>query len=813
MDWARSWLLRRLLSPWVRFKVRPDETVSHLRDRDKPVCYVLERRSVTDLAILQSACVKLKLPRPQKRLLRQAKDLRSFFYLSRPRGFWDERIDRRPPPQLQQMIAALAADPQIDIELVPVAVYWGRAPQKERSWFRLLLVEDWALTTRARKFMQVLFNGRNTLIEFDEPISLRAVLGDEAGSAVRGRRVTRALRALYAKQRAARIGPDLSHRRTIVNRVLRTRAVRSVVAQEMREKKITRRQGMLKARQYAEEIAANYSHAFIRFMEAALSRLWNRLYDGVVFGHVETLEQTAEGNEVVYVPCHRSHMDYLLLSYAIYVHGYAIPHIAAGINLNLPIVGRFLRKGGAFFIRRSFRGNALYTVVFMKYIAAIMARGHSIEYFIEGGRSRTGRLLQPKTGMLSMTVRSFLRDPARPIVFIPVYFGYERIVEGTTYIGELSGKPKEKESVFGLIRTLRRMRERFGQVHVNLGEPIKLAELLDRYDPDWRTRVVDDDTRIPWVGAAVDDLASTIMRHINAAAAVTPVNLLAITLLATPRLALPKTELLKQMDLYRELMRCFSYSDRVTVTAMSAADMLAYGESMKIVSREAHPLGDIVRMSDESAVLATYYRNNVLHLFAMPSLVACAFVSNATVRTDDIQRLAWRIYPYIAAELFLRWTENELARVVTDVLICLEQQGLIESNADGTEWRRPPPTSEKAMQLSLVSQATIQTIERYYLAIAILVKAGSGQITQVALEERCQLTAQRMAMLYGLNSPEFFDRTMFEHFIVLLRARGVIRLSNGGKLEFDEVLMRVAADAQFVLSEQIRHSILQVTHG
>src|SRR5882724_4472800 len=205
-----NWLLRRLLALWVRFKVRPDDAVSHVRDRDKPVCYVLEGRSVTDLAVLQNACVKVKLPRPQKRLLTRAKDLRSFFYLSRPRGFWDERIDRRPPPQLQEMIAALASDPQIDVELVPVAVYWGRAPQKERSWFRLLLVEDWALTTRARKFMQVIFHGRNTLLEFDEPISLRALLGDEAGPAVRGRRVMRALRALYAKQRAARIGPDLS---------------------------------------------------------------------------------------------------------------------------------------------------------------------------------------------------------------------------------------------------------------------------------------------------------------------------------------------------------------------------------------------------------------------------------------------------------------------------------------------------------------------------------------------------------------------------------------------------------------------------
>src|ERR1700761_948722 len=506
MDRARSWLLRRLLALWVRYKVRPDEAVSHVRDRDKPVCYVVENSSVTDLAVLQDACVKLKLPRPQKRLLRQLKALRSFFYLSRPRGFWDERIDRRPPPQLQQMIAALAANPELDVELVPVAMYWGRAPQKERSWFRLLLVEDWAITSTARKIMQVLFNGRNTLVEFDEPISLRALMGDEAGAAVRGRRVTRALRALLAKQRSARIGPDLSHRRTILNRVLRTRAVRAVVAQEMREKKTTRRAAILKARQYAEEIAANYSHAFVRFLEAALSRLWNRLYDGVVFGHVETLEETAEGNEIVYVPCHRSHMDYLLLSYVIYVHGYAIPHIAAGINLNLPIVGRFLRKGGAFFIRRSFRGNSLYTVVFMKYLASIMARGHSLEYFIEGGRSRTGRLLQPKTGMLSMTVRSFLRDPARPVVFIPVYFGYERIVEGNTYIGELLGKPKEKESVLGLLRVVRKVREKFGQVHVNLGEPIKLTQLLDSFDPDWRVRAGDEDARLPWVGAAVDQL-------------------------------------------------------------------------------------------------------------------------------------------------------------------------------------------------------------------------------------------------------------------------------------------------------------------
>jgi len=807
-----NWLLRRLLALWVRFRVVPENAGRELRARDHPLCYVLERRSITDLAVLQQACLALKLPRPAMALGGDTRGLRSFFYLTRTRGWFGERLDRRPPPHLAQMIAALRADPNADFYLVPAAVYWGRAPQKEASWLRLLLVEDWALTSRARKFLQVLFNGGDTLVELEEPLSLRALLGAELASALRGRRVARSLRALFARRRAARIGPDLSHRRTVVNRVLRTRAVRAAVAQEMRERRLTRHRALQRARDYAWEIAANYSHPFVRFMEHALAWLWNRLYDGVEFEHAATLAAVAGGNEIIYVPCHRSHMDYLLLGYAIYVHGYAVPHTAAGVNLNLPVVGRFMRKGGAFFIRRSFAGNRLYTVVFMKYLAAIMARGHPLEYFIEGGRSRTGRLLQPKTGMLAMTVRSFLADPVRPVVFVPVYFGYERLVEGATYVGELSGRPKEKESILGLLGSWRVLRQRFGKVYVNLGEPIALEGILDNHERAWRTRVFDDDTRAGWVGAAVEELAQRIMRNINSAAVVTPINLLAVTLLAMPRQALPQPDLVRQLELYRALLTAFPYSERVTVTALSGEEMLVYGESLRVITREPHALGDIVRMGVDSAVLATYFRNNVLHLFALPSLVACVFVSNARASTLDIQRLAWRIYPYVAAELFLRWSEAELPAVVAGVLECLAGHGLIEPDPEMDGWRRPPPASAQAMQLSLLAQATLQTIERYYMVVAQLAMAGSGAIDQATLEVRCQQTAQRMTLLYGLDSPEFFDRTLFANFIALLRARGVIRAGEDGKLDFGEVLLRVAQDAQFVLSEQLRHSILQIMH-
>jgi glycerol-3-phosphate O-acyltransferase len=410
-------------------------------------------------------------------------------------------------------------------------------------------------------------------------------------------------------------------------------------------------------------------------------------------------------------------------------------------------------------------------------------------------------------------VRSYLREPRRPVVFVPVYFGYERIVEGQTYIGELSGAPKQKESIFGLLRSVGRLRQRFGNVHVNFGEPIHLDALVDRYAPDWRDRVFDDQNRPPWVGALVDELALKIMQNINAAATVSPINLLALVLLATPRQSMLEADLLRQLDTMEAVLAAIPYGDRVTVTRQSAAEVVKYGVALQSITRESHRVGEIVRMTPEQAVLATYYRNNVLHLFAMPSLIACCFLANTDMRTGDVQRLAGRIYPYVAAELFMRWTEDELDEVVARALAALAGLGLLEVSEDSQLWRPPPPSSAAAMQLSLLAQATIQTIERYYLAIALLVRAGSGEITQRLLEQRCQLMAQRMTMLYGFNSPEFFDASLFENFIDLLRARGVVRAGESGRLLFDDVLIRVAADAQLVLSEQIRHSILQVTHG
>jgi len=805
-------LVRRFVSLWVRPAVLPNDVREHFAP-GRPVVYALEKRSVVDVAVLEHVCSERGLPPPLAPLGSGALLPASVLFLERRRGLLGQRSDRRIPETLRALTGMAATDLAFDADIVPVSLFWGRAPGRERSWFRLMVAEGWDIGGRFRKVLSLLINGRNLLTLFGDALALQPSLAETRGLPRGPRRLWRQLRVQLRNQRAATIGPDLSHRRTIVAQVLRTHAVREAVREEMRSKGLERREALELAHSYGEEIAANYSHPFIAFMSGVLGRLWNRLYDGVELANLSSLESVEEGSEIIYVPCHRSHMDYLLLSYVVFHKGFAVPHIAAGINLDLPVVGRFLRRGGAFFLRRSFAGNILYTAVFMKYLGQMMARGHSIEYFIEGGRSRTGRLLQPRTGMLAMTVRSYLREPKRPIVFVPVYFGYERLLEGRTYIGELSGRPKSTESVFSLLRAIPALRSRFGKVYVSFGEPLPLDAEIVRYEPGWTRQAGGSDDRPGWLTPMIGELAHQIMVRINAAACVTPINLVGLVLLAMPRRSMGEADLVRQLELYASLLRQAPYSPRVWVTGADGASMLKYAESMGVIRRSAHELGDIVQMTEDSSVLTSYFRNNSLHLMLMPSLLACAFLNNTSVLRADLVRLARRVYPYVAEEYFLRWPEDALDSVVDELLEDLGNHGLLSADEDRGLWRRPPAESREAVQLSLLARATVPIIERYYLAISLLLKGGSGRLSQDALERQCQLMAQRMSLLYELHSPEFFDRALFGNFLDLLRARDVLQINAEGKLAYDPaVLEAIAADAQLVLDEQIRNSILQVVH-
>ncbi len=696
-----------------------------------------------------------------------------------------------------------------------MSIYVGRAPNRESGWFSVLFAENWLVVGRFRRMLALLLNGRDTVVHFSAPVSLRKVIDESHGLTQERltRKIARVLRTHFRRIRAAVIGPDLSHRRTVVDAVLNAEPVREAIAAQAKKENISYAKAWRKAQGLAVEIAADYSHPVVRSTSFVLSNFWNKLYDGIAMHHFDKARAAAPGHEVVYVPCHRSHADYLLLSYQLHMSGVVPPHIAAGVNLNLPVIGPILRRGGAFFLRRSFKGNALYSVVFNEYLAQLVDRGVPLEYFIEGGRSRTGRLLAPRAGMLAMTVRAFLRAPRRSVLFQPVYIGYEKLMEGSSYAGELSGKPKEKESLLGLLRGLKVLRQRYGHVTLNFGEPIELNPMLDAVAPDWRNFSGKADAKPEWLNGAVDDLAERIQININRAADVNPINLLALALLATPKHAMAENDLIAQLDLTKALMTELPYSDRVTVTPMNPPGIVAYGEQMGWIRRVRHPLGDVLVAEGEQAVLLSYFRNNVLHLNATAAWVACCFLNNRRMSRASVLRLGRIIYPFIQSELFLPWDEDGFGDQLQETIDFFVRRGLLESSGEGRLLERGPGQDDGAYQLRVIARSMLQAFERYYIAIAALVKNGPHTLTAGELENACTLTAQRLSLLNELSAPEFFDKALFRGFIQKLRERRVVWTDPEGKLDYAEALEDMVRDARIILAREVRHSILKITGG
>ncbi|MCX7148115.1 MAG: glycerol-3-phosphate 1-O-acyltransferase PlsB [Rhodocyclales bacterium] len=773
-------VMRRILYLGTRTRVFP-ETPEMLGLRpDLPVCYVLHEHHLSNLLVLDHECRQLGLP-PALRPMRDAAftSPRSFFFLSRnERGRLVPNPRNYHSPLLKSLVRTAFADPQFDVQLVPVTILWGREPDKQDSILKALFAETWQSVSTLRHMLAMLIHGRHTVVRFNAPISLRELLSDGIDEAHAVRMLGRILRVHFRRQREMAIGPDLSHRRTQLRTLLNMPSVRKAVVR-----------------------------AFALF----LTWVWDKVYNGVEVHNFERVTTVAPGHGIVYVPCHRSHVDYLLLSYLIFNRGLMVPHIAAGDNLNLPLVGSVLRHSGAFFLRRKIKGEPLYAAVFLEYLHLMIDRGFPIEYFIEGGRSRSGRMLAPKAGILAMTVQSFVRSHSRPLVFVPVYIGYEKLMEGNTYIAELHGRPKKSESLFGLIGAVRLLKSNFGKVHVNFGPPLALAELLDAHRPAWREESVE--AQAPWLRGAVDATAAALARSINSLAVINPVNLLAVTLLSTPKHAADVRLLQKQIEHVQYLLFETPYAGSVIPCNLPAAEVIDYVRRLDLVECHPHPLGDMIRAAEQQAALLAYFRNNVLHLLALPALLACLISHNQVLTRQRAREAIKGIYGLLRAELFLRWEAEELDSVIDRTEEALCQRGLIVADSQTGILRAPPPNSEASPELQQLGEIIRPTLERQFLALALLQHHGSGQLTRAALEEATHLLAQRLAMLYEFNSAEFSEKLLFANVIRNLIDAGIVQEDEAGLLRFDERITLAAEQTELLLAADVRHSIQRIARA
>jgi len=810
MRWI--WWLRKIQAFWVRTVVVPAEPLAELGlSPGAAVCYVLASRALSDLLVLDEVCRRHKLPLPHhKKSALHLSGAASYLWLQKL-GWWQRnRPDKATSSVLAELLVQSAANPKLDVQIVPVSVFWGRNPGREKASILKLLFFDDEHAGILQKFFIVLAHGRSNYLYFGKPISVRELVREGNAADQTAKKLRRVLRVHFRRQSNIALGPSLPSRSAVAAGLMQSRAIRLAIVEESQKKNLPVEKIEVQARRYIIEIASEQKYSVVQLGDMFLSWLWNRVFRGVVIKHAHRLREIDHDHEVVYLPSHRSHMDYLLLGHSLYNEGFFPPHTAAGINLDFWPVGLMLRGLGGFYVRRSFQGNRLYTVVFNEYVHYLLTKGYPVEFYTEGGRSRTGRLLEAKTGMLSMVVHSYLRNSERPIAIVPIYIGYDKVVEVRTYQTELRGKSKATESVAQLVRARRILKTNFGKAYIGIGEPIYLSAFLDAHHPGWKDEVHAPERKPQWMAPVVSTLGSQVLTRVNSTAVVTPLALFALVILSTPTKALAEDDLLYFMERLVSAMRAAPYSKDVTLPEGSPRDYLREALAVAKVERFQHVGGDVLFVAEREANHLTYYRNNIMHLFVMPALIAGFFQHNDQMAEAQLVRAAEGFYPMLKAEFYLRWETESCARTIAAVVQAFVVEGLL-LRLDSGDLRRPDVTSRELPTLLILGRVLGHMLERY--AITNTLMAASlvlETVDRLEFEQQCTDMARRIALLGGVSEPEFLDKLLMKNYLDRLIALGYCSASDDGQLHPSSRIMALAADSQILLSADIQDSLRRI---
>lgn len=776
-------LLKLPIQIWVKCRLVFDKSQQKQNDNNKqPIFYVVRNHSASDLLTLQKACKTLSLPDPLEKVSVNNQQYSRTLCLEKPSHilFSKGSVKGKAQEQGLALLKAHQQDKSLDAQLMPVNLVWGRKPTIEKNNANVgTILADQESPSWLRKFFIVLFLGRNTLVRFSDALSIRYMADKHGTDEEISRKLIRVARFHFHRQKIAATGPRLMHRQQMFKALLKNPAIEKLINDEVESKNLPVEKVKKQALTIMDEIAGDYRESMVRVGERVLHWLWNRLYKGIEVNNAHTLRELADdGHEIIYVPCHRSHMDYLLLTYIIYQQGLVTPRIAAGINLNFWPAGPIFRKAGAFFIRRSFRGNRMYSTIFREYLGLLFERGYSVKYYSEGGRSRTGRLLEPKTGMLAMSMQSLLRGINRPLTLVPVYLGYEHVMEVTTYHKELSGSKKKNESILGVFKAIKNLRN-YGKGFVNFGTPININQFLTDNVPDWKSSIDAIDPQKPtWLTPNVNILADQVMVAINKCAALNGVSLVALILHASKNKALPRKELIHQLDFFLTIQQKAPYSDELTYPKQSGEELLADVISLNKVSVEQDSFGDIISLSESAALEMRYYRNNILHTYILPAVVCRILDKSAKISNADLLKQTQSILSLLNKDLFL-WQSEEVAAAQTEqvvnALITLNiakktKAGFISLCED----------SETMGSVSLLGECANESLQRLTIIAALahrLTPMNKGDFI-----EKVVAIAKRLSVVNNINAAEFIDKKAQLTLLNAMREKEMIIENEKGQL-------------------------------
>ena len=523
---------------------------------------------------------------------------------------------------------------QRPICIVPQLMFFSKSPASTRPTLLDSFFGSPQKPGRWRRLATLIAKPERIFIEVSDSINLKQFLELPEN---RGRSKVH----LAAKLRQDLLIQINAHRKSITGPIIKTpdeikqeiltgETLRRFMATHANRREISISRAHREAMGYVDEIAATYSPAFIALVHRLMGRFLSIVFESVSASPqaLAAIKRTSRQGPIVFVPAHKSHMDSLLLSFTLYDHHMPCPLVFAGKNLAFWPMAPIFRRVGAFFVRRSFKGAVFYAKVFSAYIFQVLKEGFNIAVYIEGTRSRSGKLLHPQLGMLAILMHAFFEGACKNLIFVPVFIAYDRIPDEGAYLHEISGGKKAPESFRQMLKAKGMLNNRYGKVHLNFGPPLTMNDVLTDHGLDrthLSTRQQNDLCR---------EIGARMMNAIDRQTVVNPQSLLAGALLSGGREVVSHPELMFRikaaMDLFCSHGACLSDAMTEDYPACVNAALYYYQGRKFIqgvddqVTGEASPR--VYRIVENRRNALDYYKNNSICHFVPPAFTAMAIL-------------------------------------------------------------------------------------------------------------------------------------------------------------------------------------------
>jgi glycerol-3-phosphate O-acyltransferase len=543
----------------------------------------------------------------------------------------------------------------------PQLMLFDKTPETTQLSFTDILFGTKENPGRLRRIFSLFKSANRIFIEASDPVRLEDFLNQPAIRNLNPKDQAVALRRYLINQinrhRQSITGPALKSNLEIKEELLTNPNIQQIIMEYASENNVSIHQAQQQAADYLDEISSNMSMKIIRILDVSLRWVFNNIFEGMVIDidGLERVKRISQKGPLILVPCHKSHLDYLILSYVFFNNNMPCPHIAAGKNLSFWPLGPIFRGGGAFFLRRSFKGEVLYPKIFAAYIQKILEEGFHIEFFVEGGRSRSGKMLSPKIGFLSLVIDAYIKNKSDDMFFVPIYIGYDRVLEEKSYIHEIEGGKKTPENLINVIRARKFLNKKYGKIYLNFHEPISIKQHLSQVDKPV-VELTKNETKELYTR-----FANKLTSAINRVTVVTPHAIIAGVILNSSQKRIYRTQLMAHAETYMAnlISQGAGLADTLLIDRNSAFDnVLESFVQNKFIEKSASEFSSstqfnpLFKINENRRPSLEYYKNNSVIFF-----IPAAFTALAILKNDAFQFSATDLHA--SYKFLMEFFENE----------------------------------------------------------------------------------------------------------------------------------------------------------